>query len=38
MLTNIIPLIKYAQRRENQLTPKGSIIPRYPLINIFIYL
>jgi hypothetical protein len=34
-VTNIIPLIKFAQRRENQLTPKGSIIPRYPLINIF---
>ena len=31
-------ILEQAQRRENQLTPKGSIIPRYPLINIFIYL
>jgi hypothetical protein len=36
-LTNIIPLIEYAQRREDQLIPKGSIIPKHYII-IFIYL
>jgi hypothetical protein len=36
-LTNIIPLIEYAQRKENQIIFKGSIIPKHPLINIFIY-
>jgi hypothetical protein len=37
-VTNIIPLIEYAQRKENQIISKGSIIPKHPLNNIFIYL
>jgi hypothetical protein len=36
-LTNIISLIEYAQIKENQMIPKGSIIPRHYII-IFIYL
>jgi hypothetical protein len=27
--TNIIPLIEYAQRKENQIISKGSIIPKH---------
>jgi hypothetical protein len=37
-LTNIISLIEYAQGKENKIISKGSIIPKHPLINIFIYL
>jgi hypothetical protein len=37
-LTNLILLIEYAKRKENQINSKGSIIPKHPLINIFIYL
>jgi hypothetical protein len=36
-LTNIIPLIEYAQLKENQMISKGSIIPSHYII-IFIYL
>jgi hypothetical protein len=36
-LTTLIPLIEYTQRKENQIISKGSIIPKHPLINIFIY-
>jgi hypothetical protein len=36
-LRNIIPLIEYAQRKENQIISKGSIIPKHPLVNIVIY-
>jgi hypothetical protein len=38
-LTNLILLIEYAKRKENQTISKGSIIPKYPLIiYLFIYL
>jgi hypothetical protein len=37
-LTNIISLIEYAQGKENQIISKGSIIPKHPLVNIYIYL
>jgi hypothetical protein len=37
-LTNIIPLIEYAQRKENQIISKGSIVPKHPLIYLFILL
>jgi hypothetical protein len=37
-LTTLILLIEYAKRKENQIICKGSIIPKQPLINIFIYL
>jgi hypothetical protein len=36
-LTNITPLIEYAQRKVTQIISKDSIIPKHPLINIFIY-
>jgi hypothetical protein len=31
------PIIEYAQGKGNQIISKGSIIPKHPLINIFIY-
>jgi hypothetical protein len=37
-LTNLILLLEYAQRKENQIIFKGSIILKHPLISIFIYL
>jgi hypothetical protein len=37
-LTNLILLIEYAQRKENQIIFKGFIIIKHPLIGIFIYL
>jgi hypothetical protein len=37
-LTTLILLIEYAKRKENQIISKGSVIPKHPLINIFIYL
>jgi hypothetical protein len=36
-LTNLILLIEYAQRKENQIIFKGFIILKHPLISIFIY-
>jgi hypothetical protein len=37
-LTNIIPLIEYAQLKENQIISKGSINSQNTKIIIFIYL
>jgi hypothetical protein len=36
-LTNLILLIEYAQRKENQIISKSFIILKHPLISIFIY-
>jgi hypothetical protein len=36
-LTTLIPLIEYAQGKENKIISKGSIILKHSLINIFIY-
>jgi hypothetical protein len=35
LLTNLTLLIEYAQRKENQIISKGSIILKHPLIRIF---
>jgi hypothetical protein len=37
-LTNLIPLIEYAQIKENQMISKGSIIPKHYIIIFFIYI
>jgi hypothetical protein len=35
-LTTIIPLIEYAQIKENQMISKGSIIPKHFYMCLFI--
>jgi hypothetical protein len=35
-LTTIIPLIEYAQIKENQMISKGSIIPKHFYMFLFI--